>query len=201
MKFEESAADYDMKFEELKRDWDTLRFEKKSEAELRRMMYASVLARLTGFGIRTRKENLAFLGKFLFAVTVIIGFRFFSNPSTAIFAVWSLLLLIDQYIGIRYLYFIKYQDTTELSLRKVLTWVNRLTLGFLLAHAFVWLSIILAVVSTTTARNALLTAIGSLPVLVLVSWWTSKKWMNKAADVKALLNNMIDGGPQGTTTV
>jgi hypothetical protein len=201
MKYEESDPDFDRTLEELRKDWNALRFEKKSEAELRRMMYASVLSRLTGFRVRDRKENINFLGKFLLALTVIIAFRLFSDLSTAIFAAWSLLILIDDYIGVRYLYFIKYQDTTEATLRKSLTFLKRLTLGVRLAHVFVWMSIILAVASTTTTWNTLLTAMLSLPLLVVVSWWTSKKWMDKATEVKELLNDLIDSGAQGTMAI
>lgn len=201
MTHEETDQQFIMKLQELKRDMDTLQFEPKSEETLRRMMYASVLSRLTGFRVRPIKENLVFLGKLLLLVAATIFFKLYSDPTSAVFAAWSLLALIDEYIGIRYLYFIKYQDTIEKSLKATLAKVKRITLVSRLVHIAIWGLIIFIAASTTTAWNTVLTALLTLPLLVVVSRWTSKKWTNKITEVKAMLHDIADDGPRGTMAV
>jgi hypothetical protein len=180
-----------MKFEELQRAWQAVKTEPKSHEELRRMMYASPVWRLGGL---KRKEILALSGNILTIVVLSIAFDFFGSWDTALLTVWSFVLTLDHYLGLRYLRFIPQKDTLQETLMDMLTHIKQRALISQIVHFLAWIALVLLLgtkvrVGTT---NMILWALMLLPLLVAVFWWNSRKWSKKSDEVKALLEELSE---------
>jgi len=175
-----------MNFEVLQQEWQAMKGEPRSHDELRSMMYASPASRLKKVAA---KEILVFSGKALIIAAVIILFDLFANWSSGIFAAWSIFLFLDEYVGLRYLRIIPQQETLQQTLAEALVSIRRVALVSRLAHGMIWIIIVLVLGLKVQvgAMNTLLWALVLLPLFVAVSWWTSRKWTQKIAEIKEML--------------
>jgi hypothetical protein len=175
-----------MKLEELQRRWQAVKSEPKSHEELRRMMYASPAWR---FGGLTRKEVLALSGNMLIMVSLSIAFNFFGSWDTALPAGCSIVLLLDEYLGLRYLRFLPKKDTLEKTLTNALTRIKQRALISQLVHFLTWIALVLLLGTKVQVgtMNIILWALILSPLLVAVFRWNSRKWSKKNDEVKAML--------------
>ena len=96
-----------MNFEELQQQWQAIKSEPRSHGELRSMMYASPAWRLKKV---TVKEILRFCARAFALIVLIVLFDLFGSWSSGIFAAWSIFLFLDEYLGLRYLRFLRSPD-------------------------------------------------------------------------------------------
>jgi hypothetical protein len=177
-----------MNLEELRKEWNAVKSVPRSHDEWRSMMYAP---RSRRFRSVTKMETLGFCGKLLFVITLTIAFDLFNTWATAILTLWSLLILVDDYTGIRYMFLMPHygslRKTLEEGLRRIkwFTFVTRLlhvlvlTVGSLIICLVAWRSGI---------TETLVAALVSLVIMFATGmWWSSKRWADKIAEVTEML--------------
>lgn len=176
-----------MDMEALRNEWHATKSEPKTHDEIRHMMYRTPLARLKRM---TPTEIMAMCAKAVFLVGVIVVFDLFKFWSSGIFALWSIVLFLDDYMGLRYLRIFPGMEgglrqalAVSLARMKRVVWVTRL------AHGLLWLALVLVLGLTVQvgSLNILRWALMLLPLLVAVNWWISRKWSYKIAGLKETL--------------
>jgi len=175
-----------MKLEELQRRWQAVKSKPKSHEELRSMMYSSPAWRLDGL---TRKEVLALCGNMLVLVAIGLAFGFFDGWDTALASSCGIVLLLDEYLGLRYMRLLPKKDTLEKTLINALTRIKQLALVSQIVHFLAWTALVLLLGTKVRVgtMNVILWALMLSPLLVAAFRWNSRKWSKKNDEVKAML--------------
>jgi len=180
-----------MTIEELQQQWQSVKSEPRSHRDLRRMMYASPALRMRNI---SRQEGVRFIRYLLILVGLTWAFDLLSDLSTAIPIVYAAFLLVDEYVGLRYMRFIPQEATLQRSLQDSLSFIHRAVVFSRVAHGAMWLSVVVVLyfaipLSPTAAVGW---AIALLPFAVAINWWSSRKWSRKVAEVKMMLKELND---------
>jgi hypothetical protein len=172
---------FNQKLEALRQDWRSLEYKNLGKERLRQMMNAPVLPRLAK---RSWKENLLFGGKVFITGIVMIFFNAFGSGYTPIAATWAAVLLIDDYIGFRYLYFIPTADSVRETLLTALLWLRRLRLMYALGPVFIWVVFTLISPLMPDKDRALTTAFVLLPLMTFVCFLTWRMWTRRIETIQ-----------------
>ncbi len=186
-----------MKFEEAQRVWKSMKYKPTRREELLKMMYAPPPSQ---FKIPQWREIRRFCLYMAFTLVILLAFEFFNDWSTGIFAVLSLVLVIDEFLGLRYMRFLPQKATVRKTLLDFARRVERLMVWSLIAHAGIWLAaiVILGMRMKWEPIGTLLWAVLLLPVLLTVSWWTSRKWKRQLEAVRIMLEELNEDKEAGT---
>lgn len=179
MTTEEEDKEFARKLGMLKNDWSELKPEHESTEEMQRIVHASRLSRLTR---HTTKENVMFAGKVLGAVAAIMVFDFFMG-SKPITTAWIIFLLLDDYIGYRYLHFLPVRDSVRETLQMSLIALKRLRYIYVLIPVAIWTVLTLILPMLPNGERAAVTSLALLPVLFLVCLWVWIKWSVRIREV------------------
>jgi len=178
-----------MNFEELQKEWQAVKSEPRSHSDLRTMMYASPDTRIRQI---KGKEILKFCGSAMLIGVLTYAFDLLKNWSSAVFVAWSVFLLFDEYLGLRYMSFLPQKDTLQKTLMELLSRMDNVKLWSRIAHASVWIITVLILnirMQLELADTALL-ALLLFPLLMAMSWWSTRKWARKIAEVKMILKEL-----------
>ena len=169
-----------------------MKSEPKSHEELRSMMYSSPAWR---FGGLTRKEVLALSGNMLVIVAMGLAFGFFDGWDTALASSCGIVLVLDEYLGLRYLRFLPQKDTMQKTLTAALTRIKQAALISQIVNFLAWIALVLILGTNVQVgtMNLILWGLVLLPLLVAVAWWNSRKWSKKNDEVKAMLKEFGEG--------
>lgn len=186
-----------MKFEEAQRVWKSMKYKPTRREELLKMMCAPPPSR---FKIPQWTEIGRFCLYMTFTLAIILVFELLNDWSSGIFAVLSLILVVDEFLGLRYLRFLPQKATIRKTLLDFARRVKRLMIWSLIAHAGIWLAaiVILGMRMKWEPMGTLLWAVLLLPVLLAVSWWTSRKWKRQLVAVKIMLEELNEDKEPGT---
>ncbi len=180
-----------MSIEELQQQWQSVKSEPRSHRDLRRMMYTAPAMRVRNV---SRKESMRFIRYLLILVVLTWAFDLLSDLSTIIPIVYGAFLLVDEYVGLRYMRFIPQESNLERSLQESLAFMHRAVVLSRIAHAAMWLGIVIVMYFTVplSVTAALVWAVGLLPLAIAVNWLSSRKWSRKVAEVKLMLKELND---------
>ena len=173
-----------MSIEELQREWQAIEIEPYSESELRSMMYAARAPRMRSM---QGKEIRNFALKLLVIVAFCLGFV--RDWASGIWLLISFIGLLDEYLGLRYMRLLPQKDTIRNTLLSALSKMKRAMLLSRLAYACMWLVVVLIAATKMDLGfwNTVLLGLATLPLLFLMSWWSSRKWSLKVGEVNAML--------------
>lgn len=179
MTSEDEERAFQRKLEQLKKDWNALKPEHESAEELQQIKEASRTSRLMK---RPTKDHVVFAGKVLLAVTAIMVFDYFtaSKPFTM---AWIIFLLLDDYIGYRYMYFLPARDSIRETLERSLVTLKRLRLIYVFTPIVIWMILKLILPLLPNGERAAGTALALLPVLFLICLWVWIKWSFRIREV------------------
>ncbi len=179
MTSEDEERAFNRKLEQLKKDWNALKPEHESAEELQRIKEASRLSRWMKLPTR---DHVMFTGKVLVAVIAIMVFDYFmeSKPFTM---AWIIFLLLDDYIGFRYLYLLPVRDSISETLEMSLVTLKRLRLIYLLTPIVIWMILRMILPLLPNGERAVATALALLPVLFLICLWVWIKWSFRIREV------------------
>lgn len=172
------------KLEALRHDWHSLQYKELGKEKLHRLASESPLLRLAK---RSMKENLVFAGKVLLTVIVMIVFNLVGSAHTPIPAAWAALLLIDDYIGFRYLYFIPQGESVRSTLQMMLVALRRLRVLYALGPVMIWVVFTWLSPWLPHHERATITALGLIPVLAFVCYLTWRIWTRRIEEIKERL--------------
>lgn len=172
MTSEDEERAFNRKLEQLKKDWNALKPEHESAEELQRIQAASRLSRLMKLPTR---DHIMFAGKVFIAVIAIMVFDYFmeSKPFTM---AWIIFLLLDDYIGFRYLYLLPARDSIRKTLEMSLVALKRLRFIYVLCPIMIWMILKLILPLLPNGERAEVTALALLPVLFMICLWLWVKW-------------------------
>lgn len=177
-----------MKFEELQREWDSIKSEPKSHDEIRRMMYSSPARR---FRSLTREQIWGLTWNGLFVLVAIFLFDALNHWISILSIVWCIVQALDRYLGLRYLRFFPQEsaDTIRDVLTKMLAYIRRRAITSSVINAGMWLAlvIILGTGVYIGTLNIVRWALILLPVLAAVMWWNARTWSKQRNEVMATL--------------
>lgn len=179
MKFEDEERAFNRKLEELKKDWNAREPEHESTEALQRIAHTSRLSRLTN---RPTKEHVVFAGKVLVTVIAIMVFDYFMVSKSFTIA-WTIFLLIDDYMGYRYLYFLPARDSIRETLQMSLVTLKRLRFIYVLCPIAIWIILKMILPLLPNGERAEGTAMALLPVLFLICLWVWIKWSIRIREV------------------
>ncbi len=170
---------FNRKLEQLKKDWSALKPEHESAEELQRIQAASRLSRWMKLPTR---DHIMFAGKLLVAVIAIMVFDYFmeSKPFTM---AWIIFLLLDDYIGFRYLYLLPARDSISETLEMSLVTLKRLRIIYVLTPIVIWMMLRMILPLLPNGERAVVTALALLPVLFLICLWVWIKWSLRIREV------------------
>lgn len=179
MTSEDEEKAFNRKLEQLKRDWNAVKPEHESAEELQRIKEVSRLSRVM---TRPTKDHVVFAGKMLIAITAIMVFDYFtaSKPFTM---AWIILLLTDDYIGYRYMYFLPARDSIRETLDTSLRTLKRLRIIFVLTPIVIWMILRMILPLLPNGDRVAGTALALLPVLLLICLWVWIKWSVRIREV------------------
>ncbi|MBS1542167.1 MAG: hypothetical protein JST14_00920 [Bacteroidetes bacterium] len=181
---EDEEIIFKRKLEALRHDWHSLQYKELGKEKLQQFANESPLSRLAK---RSMKENLVFGGKVLLTVIVMIVFNIVGSWYTPIPAAWVALLLIDDYIGFRYLYFIPQAESVRMTLQMMLLALRRLRALYALAPLTIWVLFTGLSLWLPLHERATKTAIGLIPVLAFVCYLTWRIWTRRIKEIEERL--------------
>jgi len=184
MTIEDEDIKFNKKIEERRQDWHSLEYKHLGKEELGQLMNASPLPRLAK---RSAKENLVFGAKVVVTVILMIAVNFAGSWHLPIAAAWVVLLLIDDYIDFRYVYFLPVKDSVRMTLLTVLVAFRRLRMMYVLAPVAIWTAITWIARLMPNDGRAVITAFAVLPVLpfvCLLTWWI---WTRRIKEIQTRL--------------
>ncbi len=173
---EEEEIVYNRKLEALRHDWHSLRYKHLGKEQLTEVISATPLERLAK---RSRKENMLFGFNVLITVIVMIAINAFGSWYTPIPAAWVALLLIDDYVGFRYVYFLPPADSVSMTLRTALRALRRLRVMYALAPVMIWVVITMMSALLPNNGRAWIVALELIPLLALVCVVTWRIWTRR----------------------
>ncbi len=188
MTSEDEERAFNRKLELLKKDWNALKPEHESAEELQQIKEASRMSRLM---TRPTKDHVVFAGKVLIAVTAIMVFDYFtaSKPFTM---AWIIFLLLDDYIGYRYMYFLPSRDSIRETLEMSLVTLKRLRIIYVLTPIVIWIILRMILPLLPNGERVAVTAMALLPVLFLICLWVWIKWSFRIREVAEKLRTYND---------
>lgn len=181
---EDEEIIFKRKLEALRHDWDSLKYNHLGKEKLQQVANESPLSRLAK---RSIKENLVFGGKVLVTVIVMMAFNIVGSAHTPIAAAWVALLLIDDYIGFRYLYFIPQADSVRTTLEMMLMALRRLRVLYALAPLVIWVLFTGLSLWHPFHERATNTSLGLIPVLAFVCYLTWRIWTRRIKEIEERL--------------
>jgi hypothetical protein len=141
-----------------------------------------------------RKEILHLFISLSVVAAATLAFRFYKDWSTGIMIPVAVVEVLDEYLGLRYVGWLPQKDTIEKTL---LSHLKKLKLALLLSrlvHVTVWIALVVVVGMNLELGfwNAVLLGLAALPVVFLLTQWSSRKWTLKVKEVNALLKEFYD---------
>ncbi len=175
-----------MTIEELQKAWHSVKSEPRSHDELRAMMYSTRSPRMRRL---QRKEILHLFLYLSLVAAVTLAFRFYKDWSTGIMIPVAVLEVLDEYLGLRYVRWLPQKGTIEKTL---LSHLKKLKLALLLSrlvHVTLWTALVVVVGINLQLGfwNAVLLGSAAVPVVFLLTQWSSRKWSQKVKEVNELL--------------
>ncbi|HRI79661.1 MAG TPA: hypothetical protein PLR06_09020 [Cyclobacteriaceae bacterium] len=172
---------FNKKLEALRQDWHSLQYRHLGKEKLQQFVDATPLSRLAK---RSRTETLVFGGKVLLTVIVMIAINAFGSWYTPIPAAWAAVLLIDDYIGFRYLYFLPPADSVRLTLQAMRLALRRLRMMYTFTPVVIWIVITLISPLVPNHGRANIIALELIPLLVLVCFVAWRIWTRRIEEVE-----------------
>ena len=179
MKSEDEEREFNRKLEALKKDWKALEPEHESTEALQRIAHTSRLSRLTN---RPTKEYVVFAGKVLITVIAIMVVDYFMTSKSFTMA-WTIFLLLDDYMGYRYLSFLSARDSIRETMERSLVMLKRLRFIYVLCPIAIWVILKMILPLLPNGERAEATAMALLPVLFLICLWVWIKWSVRIREV------------------
>lgn len=175
-----------MTFEELQKQWQSVKSTPKSHDELRRMMYAP---RTFTVRLMTRKERMDLLLKASSIVGLIWAFDLFESWSTGICAAWGIYLFLNEYLGLVYIRLLPHDDSIVEVLQRISYSLQRVLLVSRIANGMVWLTlvVVLGITVPVEGLSPLLWAVMLLPVMLAANWWIGELWSERQREVQEML--------------